>query len=114
MTSAEVSLEEGLVTVRVTPDTRLTIARLRKAIRDRGFSPRGAAVRVSGRLSKTDDGVALSVPESGVTYSTRADEVILEKLRKAAGRHVLLEGRIAEDKHGTTPTVLEVTGMVGS
>ena len=114
VTAAEVSLEEGLVTVQVTPDTRLTIAGLRKAIRKQGFSPRAAQVWVSGRLSETEDAFALSVPGSGITYSTRAGEVILEQLREAAGRDVLLEGRIAEDEDGTTPTMLEVTAVVGS
>ena len=114
VTGANVSLEEGLVTVLVRPDTRLTIAGLRKAIRDQGFSPRAADVWVSGRISSKDDGFTLSVPGSGITYATLANEVVLGQLRDAAGRDVLLEGRIAEDEDGTTPTVLMVTSVVGS
>lgn len=113
VTGAHVSLEDGRVTVRLAPENELAIADLRRAIRDQGFSPRGAEVRVSGRLEEGDDGPILRVPGSGVAYSLRADEDLLARLREATGRDVLLQGRVAEDEDGTTPTRLQVSSVAG-
>jgi hypothetical protein len=113
VTGAEVSLENGVVTVGVTPDTPLTIAGLRKAIRNQGFSPRTAEVRVAGRLSRSPDGLVLSVPGSGEAYALTGDARTLSGLEDVAGGEVVLEGRIPEDQDDTTPGTLEVVSVIG-
>lgn len=111
MTGADVSLEEGLVTVGVSPDSRLTIAALRRTIRDQGFSPQAADVWVSGQLSEANGTFELRVPGSEVTYSLVADGEILTRLRERSGHEVLLRGHIGQDEDGTTPTTLEVESV---
>ena len=113
ITEAVVSLEDGLVTVRVTADTRLTIAVLRKTIRNQGFSPRSAEIHVSGQIVETEDALALRVPGSGITYAIEGGEGVRGRLHEAVGREVLLTGNVAEDDDGITPTVLEVTAVAG-
>lgn len=111
VTGAEVSLEEGRVTVRLAPDNRLTITRLRRAIRDQGFSPRAAEVRVAGRLEEGATGLTLRVPGAEVVYSLRAHEDLLGRLREAIGREALVTGKVAEDEDGMTPRRLEATSF---
>lgn len=114
VTSAEVSLEEGLVTVQMTPDNQLTMAELQRAIRNQGFSPRGAEIQLSGALVEEGQRLALELPGSQVSYTIRADGILLERLRSAIGRHVTLAGRLGEDEDGRTPTILEVSSVLAS
>ncbi len=114
VTSAAVSLEKGLVVVQLTSDNQLTVSELRKAIRNQGFSPRGADIEVSGRLAEASGVLVLEVPGSGVRYSLRADGTFLERLRPSIGGRVSLEGRIGHDDHERTPMVLEVLSLLPS
>lgn len=114
VTGADVSLEEGRVTVRLAPDNELTIARLRKTIRERGFSPRAADITVSGRLEDAGEELVLRVPGSGVLYTVHAGDALAGRLRAAVGREVVLKGRIGDDEEERTPTALEVTSVAGS
>ena len=47
---AEVSLDDGRVTVRLAPGNAVTIAELRRTIRHQGFTPKEAKLTLSARI----------------------------------------------------------------
>lgn len=94
VTGAEVSLEDGLVVIGLERENDVAIADVRKAIRDQGFSPRAADVRVAGRLEARGDGLALRVPGPGTVYAVTAAEEMIARLRAEIGEDVLLSGNI--------------------
>ena len=111
MVEADVSLEEGVLTIRLAADARLTVAELRERIRRQGFAPREARVRVVGSLSKSDGQYALRVGGAGGRYTLDGVEELLARLDDAFGRDVLLEGRIPEDRNGSTPATMTVLSL---
>ncbi|MHB8735524.1 MAG: heavy-metal-associated domain-containing protein [Terriglobales bacterium] len=50
VTAARVSLNQGLVTIELRPGNTVSLAQLRKAITDQGFTPRDARVTAAGEL----------------------------------------------------------------
>ena len=111
--TADVSLNEGRVTVRLVPENDLTIAQLRRTIRDQGFSPRDAVLTLSAVIETREGAVVAIVPGSGVVYTLAADEVILARLAGAAGATVVVQGRLDADQNDEAPTSLVVTNVVG-
>lgn len=59
--SVRVSLEEGLAAVALEPGNALEPERIRELVRDEGFTPKEAEVRVRGRLVAKDGALAIAV-----------------------------------------------------
>lgn len=110
---AEVSLNEGLVRLTLRSDNKLTIARLRRTIRDQGFSPKEATVIVSARIERRDGGLLAVVGSTGSTYRLTVDHELGDELAHAVGRTVILEGTVPQDADDDTPDHLQVTRIVG-
>ncbi len=108
---AEVSLEDGLVAIDLEPANEVTIADVRNAIRDQGFSPRAAEVRIAGRLEERESGVVLRVPGSGSAYTVTAPEEMRTRLREAIGEDVLLSGGIPRTDETEEPGTIEVIAL---
>lgn len=114
VTEALVSLEEGHVVVHLDTPNDLTIAGLRNAIRDQGFTPRGAMVRVAGRLEAVESALRLSMPGSAPPYPLVASGELLERLAAGIGERVVLSGRLLRDEEAEGPVAIHVTDVEGS
>lgn len=90
VTRATVSLEVGLVTIDFASVNEVSIADIRGAIRDQGFSPRSADVRVAGHLEDSPDGPVLRVPGTEGSYPLVAADGLLNRLRQAIGKEEVL------------------------
>lgn len=110
--SAEVSLNDGLVHVQLSPDTRFTVAELRKVIRENGFSPQDATVTLAARLEAEAGGLVVTIPGSEETYRVMAADPLLSRLRGTVGEGVVIEGWIADDEDDVTPATMEVRSVV--
>ena len=111
--SVSVSLNDGRVLIRFAPDNSVTIAELRRAIRNQGFSPKEATLTVSARIEMRGGGLVAIVPGSGVTYAVTAGPDVRERLSGAAGSTVVLEGEVPIDVDDVTPARIEVDRVAG-
>ena len=111
--SVEVSLNEGRVRVQFAPETSVTIAELRRTIRNQGFSPREAKLTVSAQIEMRDGGLVAMVPGSGVTYTVTAGGDVLERLSGLVGSTVVLEAEVGLDQDDVTPDRMQVTRVRG-
>jgi copper chaperone CopZ len=96
--SVKVSLKEGVATIQFAPANRVTLARIREAIRSNGFTPREAVVTVAGSLVPRGDTLTLAVPGTGDAFvledAPRAAGAVAELRRRTAGGHVLVTGQV--------------------
>jgi len=98
---AVVSLEKGSVVVTLAEDNRVTLARLGQVIRDQGFTPREAEVRVRGVALREDGAWWFQVSGSGVRYAAEGSEGVIERLGAAAGAEVIVRGRVPVGEEAT-------------
>lgn len=110
---AVVSLNEGRVRVRLAPGSRVTVAELRRTIRNQGFSPREATLTVSAWLENRSGVLVAFVPGSNVSFSLVPGEAVRARLTNGAGTTLVLQGRLEKDEDGVTPDRLHVTGVGG-
>jgi copper chaperone CopZ len=98
--SVTVSLNQGLATMTFKPDNRVAVEQVRNAIRQNGFSPKGADVRVQGRVVERDGGLALETLPGTRGYALvdhpEANDVVSSLRRTALGRMVVLNGVVPE------------------
>lgn len=109
VSDAEVSLEEGWVRIALEPHNTLTVAAIRETIRDQGFSPRDAEVRVAARVEESETGLVSRTP--ALTFRTVAADDVLARLRSAIGTVVVLTGRVPGDEGAGGPLELHVQGI---
>lgn len=108
---AVVSLNDGRVSIRLAPDNAVTIAALRRVIRERGFSPREATVTASVRIERRGNRVVAVVPGTDMTYDIVASGELRAGVEEAIGRTVAIEGVVADDLDEVTPSELRVTAI---
>ena len=111
--SVDVSLNEGRVRVQFAPETSVTIAQLRRTIRNQGFTPREATLTVSAQIEMRGGAPVAVVPGSGVTYTVTAGGDVLEQLSGLVGSTVVLEAQVELDQDDVTPDRMEVTRVRG-
>ncbi len=113
--SADVSLNQGLATVRFKPNSQVTIEQVRTAIRKNGFTPKATQVRVAGTLTDHQGQPALALPGTGAIYrlreGSRGAAPLAGVRRLAPGTRVTIEGQVPESpaKAGEGPLPLLVT-----
>lgn len=115
--SVKVSLNQGRADVTLAPGNKVTVERLRSAVRDNGFTPKDARVKLRGRLVERAGRPALEVTGSGVVYALAAAEgrSLAELVKDGLGKEVLVEGRVPESTdHVDEPATLEVDTLVSS
>ena len=110
---AEVSLNDGRVSVRFAPGNTVTLAELRRTIRNQGFTPKEAKLTLSARIEIQGGALVAILPGSGVAYAVTADRDVQSQLSSSAGGTVVLEGEIAIDENDLTPQRIAVTAVVG-
>lgn len=96
--SVKVSLKEGVATIQFASTNRVTLAKIREAIRSNGFTPREAEVTVAGSLVQRGDTLTLAVPGTDDVFvlgdAPDAVGTVAELRRRAAGGRVVLTGQL--------------------
>jgi hypothetical protein len=100
--SVRVSLKDGVATIQLAPSNRVTVARVRDAIRSNGFSAREAEVQVAGSLVQRGDALALVVPGTDDVFVLQdapgAAGVVAELRRRGPSARVVLTGQVPGPK----------------
>jgi len=112
--SVRVSLNDGWADVKLEQGNKVSIERLRGVVRDNGFTPKEARVKVKGRLVERAGRPALEVTGSGVVYalSATAGRGAADLGKDGFGKHVIAEGRVPEStKQDAAPATLEVDSL---
>jgi hypothetical protein len=96
--SVKVSLKEGVATIQLAPSNRVTVGRIRDAIRSNGFAAREAEVRVAGLLVRHGDTLALIIPGTEQQFILQdapgAVGTVAELRRRDPGVRVVLTGQV--------------------
>jgi copper chaperone CopZ len=96
--SVKVSLKEGIATIQFVPSNRVTVSKIRDAIRSNGFSAREAEVQVAGSLVQRGDALALVVPGTDEVFVLQdapgAAGVVAELRRRDPRARVVLTGQV--------------------
>jgi len=96
--SVKVSLKEGVAAIQFAPANRVTLARIREAIRSNGFTPREAELTVAGSLAQRGDTLTLVVPGTGDVFvledATGATGTVAELRRRGAAGRVVVTGQV--------------------
>ena len=102
--SVAVSLNRGLVFIRLRANNRVTLEQVREVIRQGGFTPKDAQVRVRGTVVPDSGHLTLALPGIGVAFRLVADAQppgVIGALDAARGHVVIVEGRVPETARGT-------------
>lgn len=95
--NVDVSLNEGLAVVTFAPDNTVSVAQIRRVIRENGFTPKEAVVRFRGRLERAGGGWRLSIPGTDVPFVLAGDS-----LASASAGAAEVEGTVPETGVGFT------------
>lgn len=97
--SVKVSLKEGMATIQLAPSNRVTVDKIRAAIRSNGFTAREAEVRVAGSLVQRGDTLTLVVPGTGELFvlhnAPGPADAITDLRRRGPGTRVVIAGQIS-------------------
>lgn len=112
VTSASVSLNDGLLTAELAEENTLTLRQIRKSVEESGFSPREAEISVKGTLRKRDDRQMIVTP-SDEEYMVRfSNEEAENRLKSVAdGETVTLSGRVDREEEETEYWTLAVGSL---
>lgn len=103
VSTASVSLNDGLLTAALTNENTLTLKQIRKAVTESGFSPKKAEVKVSGTLQK-EDGQYFLISSSDERYKLQVDDEAVEGRLKStqAGESITLAGLLPQEESAET------------
>ena len=105
--SVNVSLKQGLASIRLKPGNTVTLEQVRKAIQADAFTPQEARVTAVGELSSVNGGTVFKVAGTGETFPVvRTPHAAWEK---ELGRTVVVSGRISTPANRTEPGTLQIT-----
>jgi copper chaperone CopZ len=111
--SVEVSLERATAEIRLRPDNRVTVAQLRKIVRDNGFTAKEATVTAAGTLVERGGRPALSQSGTEVVWllapaasAKQAYADAVQQLKSAPGRVVEAVGTLAAPGDPNAPDEL--------
>jgi copper chaperone CopZ len=113
-----VSLNQGRATIRFKPQNRVTVEAVRAAIRDNGFTPKAAEVRLSGELTDYQGNPAVALPGTHALYVLSPGPAggsalaALKDLPRGAAVSVVGEIPASPGKAGREPLPLLVGSLV--
>ena len=113
--SVNVSLNEGLTTLELDPENRVTLANLRQIIRNNGFVTNESRVVARGTVTSSGSGLSLEVrgAKEKLTLTAPANTTALDQLRsrlKSGSVDVVITGVAGtRDPKAMTLTVERVT-----
>lgn len=108
VTSAEVSLNEGLVVVGLEEENHVRLDRLRQVIRDQGFTPREAEIRARGVVERRDGRLVFRTAEGEVVLEVVGEAKVMDAVEDGIGERIVVHGHVDEVAPGSV-RVVEVT-----
>lgn len=112
VTTADVSLKQGLAHVQLKPGNAVRLEDIAQKVRDNGFNPKDAVVSVKGELLRKDSKLQLRVLGSNDLYDlTPGPQVGAAELEKQAGSIVLVNGTIRASKDKNYPRTIEMKSL---
>ena len=96
----KVSLNKGNAVLEFAADNKLALADIRRVVRDGGFTPKAAKVKVSGALKSKGDEVRLEVGEVSYTLEPmdKAKAAWQRLLNAGTGASVIINGDTPADR----------------
>lgn len=101
-----VSLNEGVADIKLEPGNTLDPETIRKVVRDNGFTPKAAEVRVTGRVTRAGGKWTLAVTGLPVVYELREHPDTngkLAELEQITSTEVTLSGQLTESDDEPAP-----------
>jgi len=102
--SVKVSLNEGYALVFLSRGNDLSVEQVRSVIRDNGFTPKEARVRVRGRLERRGGDLVLSLPRGGrifrLSEAPEKRDRLVEISSLEEGKEVVVTGVVPETQKG--------------
>jgi copper chaperone CopZ len=110
--SVEVSLNQGLATVKMKAGNKITVPQLWQLIHSQGYTPKASIVIVRGTLAGVPGKAQLKVPETGETIALSPDPNHVDAsaaVDKRRGQTVVIRGVMnpAKDFKAAVPLQLE-------
>ncbi|HUG95143.1 MAG TPA: heavy-metal-associated domain-containing protein [Pleomorphomonadaceae bacterium] len=111
--NVDVSLNHGLAEVTFKPGNRATVEQVREIVRRNGFTPKGAEVRVAGRVARQDGRSVLAVTGTDVVYTLaehpEAKGKLSELEQSAKDQPAVVSGYVPESQpNAEAPFTLQV------
>jgi copper chaperone CopZ len=107
--SADVSLNNGLATVKLKPENSVRPSEFWEAIRKNGNTARRTQVTVRGEVQA--DGTQLKVGVSNEVFQLKAAPPVQQQLRASAGKTVTLDGTLTPGKDAKAAVPLEIQAV---
>lgn len=101
VTKVDVSLNDGIASIVVAPDSPVTLAQMHEVLVDGGFTPKQAIITVEGRIIK--DGEHLELLSGANRYSLSFPTGIPAAVQPDA--HLKLEGVVSDPSSGPVPVL---------
>jgi len=106
-----VSLKNGLVSIKLAPGNTVRIEQIRKAILDDAFTPKEARVVVVGELISQSGDLQFKVARTNETFPVLSAPHT--SWRKEVGRELTVNGLIAAPGKGAEGGTLQITSVSG-
>lgn len=97
VSAVAVSLNDGEVRIILEEENAVTIDRIREVIRDQGFTPRGASVRMRGIPERRGDRLVLTIKGRQHGLQMDGDEDVLEQVEARLGTTLVVHGEFDVD-----------------
>lgn len=104
--AVDVSLENGLASVKMKPGNVATLKQLQEAITKNGFTMKPSNVVVAGKIVMTNGQPQLQVSGSNDVVSLMPDAPQTANVNAIAGKSVLVEGTLNEAEKGKAPNTI--------
>jgi len=113
--SAAVSLDSGMAVIQFKPGNRVTIEQVREAIRENGFTPKAAEVRVQGALVRQQEKLALALPRSEtvpLVVGAESPDLLRRLQGVPPGTVLAVEGVVPAAAKGSQAATIQVRSFV--
>jgi len=112
--SADVRLNEGRASVRLTAGNAVTMADMRRSVTRNGFTPQQAVVHAQAEVVATGGRLQLRISGTNDAYDvamTAHASGIQQQLEKYAGQRILVDGIVPAPRDAKAVPVMQVTGV---
>ena len=103
-----VSLKQGLVSITLKPGNTVTLAQVRKAIKDDAFKPQEARVNAVGELMPSNGKLEFRI--TGTNEVFPVESTPHASWQKQSGKPLLVNGLISEPANRADLGTLQITG----
>lgn len=97
----KVSLNDGYAEVVLTVDNETTIEEIRSVVKQNGFTPKEAQIRVAGRVVAAEGSRAIVLESAAGKFSLAGSREFTTQLKNAFGERVEVTGTVSADEAST-------------